>query len=420
MSARCAWQPFSGADKVRNLHVCLDARLTPGEAGGVQQIVMGLASGLGAIGTEDDRYSFLVNEVPCPWLQPYLGASVSLLDSSSGMSGNARRRLRRVAAVRRAASRVRQRLPANRQPPVSSGVVEASGAQLIHFTTQTAFLTSVPSIYQPHDLQHRFLPEYFSDAERRRRDFLYAEYCDRAELVVVMTRKGRHDLVECFGLPEEKIAVVPWAPLVPSNSFRGEEAREDFILYPAQTWPHKNHAVLLRALRLLHVEFGLRVPLVCTGFRSSHYKQLRRLALETGVDEQVDFRGFVSRSELFDLYRRARILVFPSRFEGWGLPITDAMSTGLPIAASDLPELREQADGAAEWFDAEDASDVAAKVAHLWTSEDRREQLRVAGSERVRQYSWEKTAETLRAHYRQVTGQPITIRDRQLITNSRA
>ena len=121
----------------------------------------------------------------------------------------------------------------------------------MHFPIQDAFTTELPSIYQPHDLQHLHFPEFFSRWERERRERIYRTHCERAEMVVAMTSWGKRDLIEHYGLPDEKVRVVPWGSVLweyPKPSAvrtRALRARlslpDEFLLYPAQTWPHKNH-----------------------------------------------------------------------------------------------------------------------------------------------------------------------------------
>ena len=167
---------------------------------------------------------------------------------------------------------------------MSDGVVERAGVDLVHFTIQSAFLTDIPSIYHPHDLQHLHLSRYFSPREIATRELNYRTYCDRAQMVAVTSRWAREDLIRQYGLPGEKVVVVPWAPItdeypVPRpgdlDRVRLEHRLPDrFILYPAQTWPHKNHAGLLEALALLRHR-GDVVSLVSTGYLNTHAKVLQ-------------------------------------------------------------------------------------------------------------------------------------------------
>jgi glycosyltransferase involved in cell wall biosynthesis len=321
------------------LPVCIDARLGGGLSGGVEQVVIGLAAGLSRLEDGSEEYLFLSHPDHDEWLRPYIRGPSRLLISRMEYAGEAgivpelRRRARSLPFVR-----------GIRDIPPSDGTLERSGSRLVHFAHQEAFLTDLPSIYQPHDLQHLHLPELFSERERRRRERVYRTHCERAELVVAMTSWGRRDLIESYGLLEEKVAVVPWGSVLDEYPAPDPEdldeirARlslpEAFLLFPGQTWPHKNHKSLLEALALLRDRDGIEVPVVCPGRRNHYFPRVEERARELGLEAIVRCPGFVSPLELRALYSLARGLVFPSRFEGWGLPVCEAFSAGLPVASS--------------------------------------------------------------------------------------
>ena len=370
-----------------------------------------------------DQYLFLTYPGGSDWLPASGNLRVVEAPSSFG-----RTKLRRaydalatsapVAArlVRAAGNRVAGALPI----ATSDGFVERLGVELIHFTTPQAFLTKLPSVYQPHDLLHRHHPEQFSPVHARYRDKAYRTFCDRAAVVAVMTEFGRTDLVEAFGLPAERIAVVPWAPVIglgeltmsPTPDVPGLPDR--FVLYPAQTWPHKNHLRLVEALAMLR-DRGTVIPIVCTGRQTEQMASIQRRIHELAVGDQVRFTGYVSSATLEALYRRATALIFPSRFEGWGLPVVEAFAFNLPVACSNATALPEVAGGAALAFDPDDTSDMASALARIWVDDELRAQLRERGRRRVAELSWSKTARTFRALYRHTLGRGLTDEDRSLL-----
>jgi glycosyltransferase involved in cell wall biosynthesis len=172
-----------------------------------------------------------------------------------------------------------------------------------------------------------------------------------------------------------------------------------FAFFPAQTWAHKNHARLFSALGLLRKR-GMRVPLVCSGHRNDFFPTVERAARESGVSDQVTFLGFVPEDDLQSLYALARLLVFPSLFEGWGFPVTEAMRVGLPVACSNVTSLPEQTAGAALLFDPTDIEEIADAVERLWVDESLRRRLGDAGRRRAGEFSWEQTARRFSDHYR--------------------
>ncbi len=401
------------------LRVCIDARLGSGQFGGVQQVVIGVAAGLSRLGDGDEDYLFLTHPEHEDWLLPYLGGPCRVLHP-------------RVAYTRRRARAIGRGL-AERIPAVgtrfsvrrSDGTIEEAGADVVHFPFQDAFTTAVPSIYQPHDLQHLHLPELFSPWIQKRREAIYRTHCERAAAVVTMSSWGRRDFIERYGLPEEKVWVVPGASVLPEypapdrSDLEEIQARlslpDSFHFYPAQPWPHKNHELLLEALALVRERTGTTIPLVCSGASAGHFHQVRDRAIELGFEKTVVFPGFVSPKELRALYELGTALVFPSRFEGWGLPVCEAFSAGLPVASSTSTGLPDLVGDAGLTFDPKSTEQIADAAERLWTDEGLRRDLAERGRKRSELFSWDRTARLFRAHYRRIGGQSLAEEDRILL-----
>jgi glycosyltransferase involved in cell wall biosynthesis len=405
------------------LRVCLNATLSDGLHGGVQQIVIGLAQGLSQLDDAPGTYQFLAYRDSCEWLKPYLKGPCALLEGPA--APRPARGLKRWLKPLKGLPPFKQRLEARAlQVPASGGWAEKAGAQAIHFPYQEGFLTALPSFYQPHDLQHLSYPENFSAQESRRREAVYRRLCQQAEAVVLMSRWGKRDLMQRYGQPSEKVAVVAGGSVTGGYPSPGEEdlrqlraafdLPERFFYYPAQTFPHKNHARLLRALKVLKDE-GLTVGLVCSGARDQHYPALARLAASLGLSAQVRFVGFVSPVQVAGLYRLCQGMVFPSLFEGWGLPVTEALENGVPVACADASCLPEQVQGAALLFDPLDEASIAAALRRLWTEEALREALAEKGRARARDLTWASAARSFRALYRRAAGQPLDEEDQSLV-----
>jgi glycosyltransferase involved in cell wall biosynthesis len=399
--------------------VCIDARLGSGVFGGVEQFVIGIAAGLSALAEGDEEYLFLTHPEHEEWLTPYVAGPCGVMHPRLGY------RRRRARALRKAAiERIPLIGPRHSVRP-SDGTIEAAGIDVIHFPFQDAFTTDIPSIYQPHDLQHLHLPELFSRWQRQRRETIYRTHCERAEAVVTMTSWGRRDLIESYGLPEDKVWVVPGASVLPEypepSAAELAEIRArlalpgSFLLYPAQPWPHKNHTRLLEALSLIRDRTGTSIPLVCSGAPARAFRRVRDRARELGLETTTFFPGFVSPKELRGLYELATALVFPSRFEGWGLPICEAFSVGLPVGSSSATGLPELVGDAGLIFDPGDGDGMADRVQRLWQDEGLRRELSERGRERGRSFSFNHTARLLRAHYRRVAGRGLTEEDRILL-----
>lgn len=402
------------------LRVVIDARRLPeGVAGGVEQVMIGLAHGLSSLEDGDEEYFFLTSPSDPEWIVPYLSGRCRVLPSPGAHDPPRwRARLANVAPLR-AAWEVVSPVIGPRTIPVarSDGTIERAGADVIHFPQQSAFLTDVASVYQPHDLQHRHLPRYFSPRTRLARDVTYRAFCAQASAVVMMTEWGRRDIIDAFGLAPDKVCVVPGAsvlgayPAPSAAQIRDTRAKfalpDEFAFFPAQTFPHKNHLTLLDALAVARDRHGVTIPLVASGFQNAFFEKISRRADALGLRDQVRFVGFVSPVELRALYRLARCLVFPSTFEGWGLPIVEAMHEGLPVVCSDATSLPEVASGAAALFPAHDAEAMAGALIKVWADDALRAELIVRGRARATELSWGRTAVMFREIYRRVAGRSV-------------
>ncbi len=401
------------------LRVCIDARLRAGQFGGVEQVVIGVASGLSRLADGEEEYLFLTHPEHEEWLLPYLDGPCRTLHPRLGYTR------RRARAVRQA---LRERLPVTgprHSVRGSDGTVEEEGADVIHFPFQDAFLTDVPSLYQPHDLQHVHLPELFSRWHYERREKIYRTHCERAAAVVAMTSWGRRDFIETYGLDEDKVWVVPGAsvlleyPAPSAGDLEQLRARlslpEGFLLYPAKPWPHKNHERVIEALALVRERTGTTIPLVCSGAEAEKFDRVRDRARDLGLEATTIFPGFLDPPELRGLYELATALVFPSRFEGWGLPVCEAFSAGLPVASSTSTGLSDLVGDAGLLFDPEITDQIADAAERLWTDEGLRRDLAERGRRRSEQFSWDHTARLFRAHYRRIGGQSLAEEDRILL-----
>jgi glycosyltransferase involved in cell wall biosynthesis len=415
------------------LRICVDARVVSGQCGGTEQVVIGLAAGFSKLTDGDEQYLFLTYSGADEWLLPYVQGPCGLLH---GERLRRRQHMKRwlgykLPALRDAWHRLRWRVGTRSiNLPRTDGTIEKAGVEVMHFTTQNGFLTRVPSIYQPHDLQHLHLPQFFSSRDHLFRETTYRVFCAQAQIVAVMTSWGKRDLIQRYMLAEDKVKVVPWAPVLavyqPAllNDYSLVQAKfhlpETFIFYPAQTWPHKNHIRLLESLAILRSRYGVAVPLVCSGQTNGHFPEIWRRARGLGLTDQVRFLGFVSPVEIQCLYKLCRCMVFPSTFEGCGMPILEAFFAGVPVACSNIGPIEEQAEGAALLFDPDSAEDIAESTARLWFDVDLRKRLVEHGRKKIGFTSWERTAKIFRAHYRRMGRRPLSDEDHDLLRASQS
>jgi glycosyltransferase involved in cell wall biosynthesis len=256
---------------------------------------------------------------------------------------------------------------------------------------------------------------------------VYRTACGHAHAIASESDAVKDDLVNQYGLDPRKIFVVRWGS---PTAFYDEVHNEDlptlrgkfglperFAFYPAQTWPHKNHIRLLEAVSVLRDRHRVRLSLVCTGRKNKHWPSIERRIMELRLARQVSFLGYLTSAELRALYHLAQFLVFPSLFEGGGFPVLEGFHEGAPVICSDIPPLREYGGDAVLTFDPRSTDSIAASLLRISGDEGLREQLRTRGKERVRLFTWERTAKAYRALYRKVAGVSLSEEDSRLLTS---
>jgi glycosyltransferase involved in cell wall biosynthesis len=402
--------------------VAIDARIVSGLAGGVETVLIGLAAGLSRLTDGQERYAFLTFEGESAWLAPYISGPCQVEETPVSA---ARRFARRVPAARRLYGKVRHLRASGAAPLPTDETAERLGASVVHQVLQRGFHTSLPAIYNPHDLQHVHLPEFFSNAERQTREEQYRQLCEQADLVAVTSSWGARDLESHYELPADKVRVIPWAPILGEyrerdaatldSVRRSFEVPERFAFYPAQTWPHKNHLLLLEAIARLRDARHEIVPLVTSGHQNDYAAVLKRRAHELGLNDQVRWLGFVTPDQLRALYAMARAVVIPTRFEAASGPLWEAFQAGTPAACSTVTSLPDQAGDAALLFDPDDVDGMADALGRLWTDEPLRQTLVERGRRNIARFSWERTARTYRAWYRRLCGVTLGATDQALL-----
>lgn len=396
---------ISSAGHSRALRVAIDCRI-PEARQGHGAAIRYLACALSSLHDASQKYTFLVREDLREWLTPYLSGPCDLAVVPGASTPAWKRAIHSSPLL----EKVGRYLPRPIPPvPISDGYVERQGFDLVHFPTQQAYLTSLPSVYQPWDLQHVHYPQFFSARDLAIRDLWYRAFCRHAHAVCVQTEWTRNDLIASYAVPAQKIVVVPWgspfeAYTAPSAEIRQATQQkfqlpEQFLLYPAVTWPHKNHAVVLRALALLKDTYQCKVPLYLTGAATPAQVGLKQLTLALGIAEQVHWLDFVSSDELQSLFATATALVFPSLFEGFGLPILEAFQSRLPVLSSNATVLPEIAQGGALYFDPTSEQSLATQILKVLYTVDLRQELQAKGAEVLKQFTMPRTANALHKLY---------------------
>ena len=342
--------------------------LVPGVVGGSETYVNELTGALARVG-EHEYVAF------CPPIAP--GAAAGLPSevvpeyrARTSMPG-------RIAAMSLAAAapgRILRRF-------------DAAGLDALHFPLSVMLprVSRPPAVTTVHDLQHELHPEFFPRSELLYRRAAYGWTVERSRLLITVSEHARETLLQRYHLDPGRVTTV-YSGVHHARFSPDGRPREPFLLYPANRWPHKNHERLFEAFALVRRERP-ELGLVLTGTGHDRHP----------LPDRVETRGWVSSDELARLYRAASCLVFPSLYEGFGLPPLEAMACGCPVAVANATSLPEICGDAAEYFDPLSAEDMAAAILRA-LSGSRVEQ----GLARAAQFTWEESARRHDAVYRRL------------------
>jgi glycosyltransferase involved in cell wall biosynthesis len=292
-----------------------------------------------------------------------------------------------------------------RQRPAAARAFRKAGVQLMIYPAPTSlsFAAGVPYAMTIWDLQHRLQPEFpevSANGEWEAREYLYRNGARRATLIVVDSEVGKEDVLECYGsygVTADRIEVLPFPPPsslatdVPASEIVRVRAAhglsEEYLFYPAQFWPHKNHLRIVEALGSLGAE-GLRPHVAFAGggsgaIRTRTREQVVEAAQRLGVERQVHLLGYVQDEDVPGLYGGALALVMPTFFGPTNIPVVEAWAAGCPVLTSDIRGVREQAGDAAVLVDPRSAEAIADGVRQLVTDPHLRRALVERGRRRV-------------------------------------
>ena len=232
----------------------------------------------------------------------------------------------------------------------------------------------VPLVAIVYDLQHLAFPEFFSDEQRLNRTQHFHEVADRAERVVCISDFVRETMRKHIGIDENRLVTIYPGLLQEFESHPGAEDILDehnlragtYLLYPANFWPHKNHRRLFDALALhRRGAHGRAVKLVCTGATNGAMLDLQHYADSVLGPGVAVFTGYLATTQLQVLLSHCSALIYPSLYEGFGMPVLEAMAYGKPVLCSTAGSLPEVAGSAARYFDPTDTVDIERAIASL-------------------------------------------------------
>ena len=245
----------------------------------------------------------------------------------------------------------------------------------------------VPLVATVHDLQFLYHPRYFDESDCFFRTMHFRKCCRKAARIICVSEYVRSTVLKNSEMEPSKVVVVynetfDDLPPIPRpqetlSMLDGMGLKEcSFLIYPANFWPHKNHERLFEAYAmycLRHPESDLK--LVCTGESQGRGEELASLVRLMNLEGRVLFPGYLPRKDFESLLMSAKGFVFPSLFEGFGIPVVEAMKFGKPVACSNLTSLPEIAADAAIYFDPRNAQDIAAAIEKIALDENAVEKL---------------------------------------------
>lgn len=229
------------------------------------------------------------------------------------------------------------------------------------FTAPTYSARGIPTVCTFYDFQYKDHPEFFAPGDVIYRARTFADACDRADAFAAISDFTRDAAIRHGNLDPRRIRTirlrmarrnVPAAGQGEAILARLGLAPQRYLVYPANFWKHKNHEMLLTAFGMArHEGLASDISLICTGEASERREWLRQAAAAMGLGERVLFPGYLADAELAALLAHSGGVVFPSLYEGYGLPVIEAMAAGVPVACSNTTALVETAGDAALLFD---------------------------------------------------------------------
>jgi len=263
------------------------------------------------------------------------------------------------------------------------------------------------------DIQHEYYPEYFSEHELNERRRLHNDSMRRARHLCAISESTRQTLIDRLGVEPERVSTTHLAadPLFyPQSPYRGNHKKilakyglpkGEYLFFPANTWPHKNHRSALKALKIMGEAHRLKPLLVCTGTAKNAQPDLLALIRDLHLGDQVKFLGYCPSTEMPALYEGAAALIFPSLFEGFGMPVLEAMWCDCPVVCSNVTSLPEIAGDAALLVAPDSPEELAHETSRILNDDELRCTLIERGRKQAANFSWLKfTMETVRVLHR--------------------
>ena len=270
-----------------------------------------------------------------------------------------------------------------------------------------------PTVLTVHDMIFKLFPQ-----TQKRLNYWYLNatmplYCRRADAIVTVSECSKRDIVAHYSLDPAKVSVIYEAAgpeFRPASPAEQDQARqryslpEQFLIHVGVIEPRKNLTRLVEALQRLRGE-GLTIPLVVVGPKGWLYDDFFQRLDQLQVRDAVCFPGYVPLTDLAAVYSAARLAAMPSIYEGFGLPVLEAMACGTPVICSRTSSLPEIGGDAARYFDPLSVEEMAAAIRTVWTDPDLHAAMRQQGLAQAARFSWQRAAQQTMALYNRILDQ---------------
>jgi len=282
---------------------------------------------------------------------------------------------------------------------------------LLHVQYTAPLFCPVPVVVSVHDISYLEYPEYFTRFRAKQLQYTVRKTVQRAARVLTPSEFSKSSIVKAYGLDEGCVVVMPNAvssqfrPIARATAQRWVQSEfgisAPFVLSVGDLQPRKNHLTLIRAFEeVLRSHPQLPQHLVIVGKDTWYSSAIRTAAQKSPVAERIHFTGFVSDEDLLRFYGACDVFVYPSFYEGFGLPILEAMACARAVACSNTTAMPEVADSAALLFDPHSLSEIVRAIRDLLLDSELRARMERLGSQRASIFSWETTArKTLEVYY---------------------
>ncbi|HLA10243.1 MAG TPA: glycosyltransferase family 1 protein [Pyrinomonadaceae bacterium] len=308
--------------------------------------------------------------------------------------------------------------PLIRIPLVLSSELRKRPVDVLHVQFTAPPIAPCPVVVSIHDLSFEHLPETFNRRSRMQLRLTVRHSARKAARLISLSEHGRADLIATYKLSPDVVDVIPLAPSArfkPSSSSEVEAVKRmygiegDYILAVGSIQPRKNLSRLIAAYSRLRTSWskGKLPQLVLVGKRAWLYHETLRTIANCGVQDSVILTGYVPESQLPALYSGALLFVYPSFFEGFGLPPLEAMKCGTAVIVGDRTSLPEVVGDAALLIDPFDTDSLRSGIARLLDDADYRNELCVKGLRRAEEFNWQNTARLTLDVYRKAVGVPL-------------